>query len=110
MTRFFNENSYLRKCYTFVPATAWGFLTMGVRQMICCKQKNKNLLSMTLKEIIFFFTDTIFRKKPDEYKNPVVRWAARQYKLIFYTMQGLSQHGTMVQSAAMTFYTLVKVI
>lgn len=65
---------------------------------------------MTLKEIIFFFTDTIFRKKPDEYKNPVVRWAARQYKLIFYTIQGLSQHGTMIRSAAMTFYTLISIV
>lgn len=65
---------------------------------------------MTLKNIIFFFTDTIFRKKPDEYKNPIVRWAARQYKLIFYTIQGLSQHGTMVQSAAMTFYTLISIV
>ncbi|MBE6213218.1 MAG: YihY/virulence factor BrkB family protein [Rikenellaceae bacterium] len=65
---------------------------------------------MTVKEIIFFFTDTIFRKKPDEYKNPVVRWAARQYKLLFYTVQGLSQHGTMVQSAAMTFYTLISIV
>lgn len=71
---------------------------------------NKNLSVMTFKEIIFFFTDTIFRKKPDEYKNPVVRWAARQYKLIFYTIQGLSQHGTMVRSAAMTFYTLISIV
>lgn len=65
---------------------------------------------MKLKDIIFFFTDTIFRKKPDEYKNPVVRWAARQYKLIFYTIQGLSQHGTMIRSAAMTFYTLISIV
>lgn len=65
---------------------------------------------MTIKEIIFFFTDTIFRKHPDEYKNPVVRWAARQYKLLFYTIQGLSQHGTIVRSAAMTFYTLISIV
>lgn len=72
--------------------------------------QTKNYCNMTVKEIIFFFTDTIFRKKPDEYKNPVVRWAARQYKLLFYTVQGLSQHGTMVQSAAMTFYTLISIV
>lgn len=65
---------------------------------------------MTLKEIVFFFTDTIFRKRPEEYNNPVVRWGVRQYRLIFYTVQGLSQHGTMVRSAALTFYTLISIV
>ena len=65
---------------------------------------------MTFKDIVFFFTDTIFRKRPEEYKNPVVRWAVRQYRLLFYTVQGLSQHGTMVRSAAMTFYTLISIV
>ena len=65
---------------------------------------------MTIKEIIFFFTDTIFRKRPEEYSNPVVRWGVRQYRLLFYTVQGLSQHGTMVRSAAMTFYTLISIV
>ena len=87
-----------------------GIFNNGRKANDLLQTKNKNLLRMTLKEIIFFFTDTIFRKKPDEYKNPVVRWAARQYKLIFYTVQGLSQHGTMVQSAAMTFYTLISIV
>lgn len=65
---------------------------------------------MKLKEILFFFTDTIFRKRPEEYNNPVVRWGVRQYRLLFYTVQGLSQHGTMVRSAAMTFYTLISIV
>lgn len=65
---------------------------------------------MTIKEIIFFFTDTIFRKRPEEYRNPVVRWGVRQYRLLFYTVQGLSQHGTMVRSAAMTFYTIISIV
>lgn len=65
---------------------------------------------MTFKEIIFFFTDTIFRKRIEEYKNPMVRWAVRQYRLLFYTVQGLSQHDTLVRSAAMTFYTLISIV
>lgn len=65
---------------------------------------------MTLREIIFFFTDTIFRKRPEEYNNPVARWAVKQYRLLFYTVQGMSQHGVMVRSAALTFYTLISIV
>ncbi len=65
---------------------------------------------MRLSNIITFFTDTIFRKNPGSYRNPVARWAVRQYKLLFYTVQGLSSHGTMVRSAALTFYTLMSLV
>ena len=65
---------------------------------------------MRLSDIITFFTDTVFRKGAGEYRNPVARWAVRQYKLLFYTMQGLSSHGTMVRSAALTFYTLMSLV
>lgn len=61
-------------------------------------------------DIIRFFTDTIFHKRADDYRNPVSRWAVRQYKLLFYTVRGLSSHGTMVQSAALTFYTLMSLV
>ena len=64
---------------------------------------------MRLSDIITFFTDTVFRKGAGEYRNPVARWAVRQYKLLFYTVQGLS-HGTMVRSAALTFYTLMSLV
>ena len=65
---------------------------------------------MRLSDIITFFTDTVFRKGAGEYRNPVARWAVRQYKLMFYTVQGLSSHGTMVRSAALTFYTLMSLV
>lgn len=65
---------------------------------------------MRLSDIITFFTDTVFRKGAGEYRNPVARWAVRQYKLLFYTVQGLSSHGTMVRSAALTFYTLMSLV
>ncbi len=61
-----------------------------------------------IKEMTVFFTDTVFRKK--EYDNSVVRWVANQYKLLFYTVQGLSVHGTMVRTAALTFYTLISLV
>ena len=65
---------------------------------------------MRLSDMITFFTDTVFRKGAGEYRNPVARWAVRQYKLLFYTVQGLSSHGTMVRSAALTFYTLMSLV
>lgn len=65
---------------------------------------------MRLSDIITFFTDTVFRKGAGEYRNPVARCAVRQYKLLFYTVQGLSSHGTMVRSAALTFYTLMSLV
>ena len=65
---------------------------------------------MRLSDIITFFTDTVFRKGAGEYRNPVARWAVRQYKLLFYTVQGLSSHGTMVRGAALTFYTLMSLV
>ena len=65
---------------------------------------------MRLSDIITFFTDTVFRKGAGENRNPVARWAVRQYKLLFYTVQGLSSHGTMVRSAALTFYTLMSLV
>ena len=65
---------------------------------------------MRISDIITFLTDTVFRKQPEEYRNPVARWAVGQYKLLFYTVQGLSTHGTMVRSAALTFYTLISLV
>ena len=65
---------------------------------------------MRFSDIITFFTDTVFRKSAGDFRNPVARWAVRQYKLLFYTVQGLSSHGTMVRSAALTFYTLMSLV
>lgn len=63
-----------------------------------------------IKKILTFFTDTIFRKNPGDYRNPVVRWLVRQYKLLFYTARGLLEHDTIVRSAALTFYTLMSIV
>ena len=65
---------------------------------------------MSFSDILTFFTDTVFRKSAGDFRNPVARWAVRQYKLLFYTVQGLSSHGTMVRSAALTFYTLMSLV
>ena len=51
-----------------------------------------------IKQILTFFTDTIFRKNPGDYRNPLVRWSVRQYKLLFYTARGLTN--TIPSSAA----------
>lgn len=65
---------------------------------------------MKLSEILTYFTDTIFRRDIHEWKNPVVRWLVQQYRLLFYTARGLLEHGTLVRSAALTFYTLMSLV
>lgn len=63
-----------------------------------------------IRRTLSFFTDTIFRRDASEYRNPVVRWLVQQYKLLFYTARGLIEHGTIVRSAALTFYTLMSIV
>ncbi len=63
-----------------------------------------------LKKLFVFFTDTIFRLDLREWHNPVARWLVRQYRLLFYTARGLVEHGTMIRSAALTFYTLMSLV
>lgn len=65
---------------------------------------------MRISDLVTFLTEGIFCLRPEQIRNPFLRWAARQYKLLFYTVQGLSTHGTMVRSAAMTFYTLISIV
>ena len=65
---------------------------------------------MSISDLVTFLTEGIFRLRLEQIHNPFLRWAARQYKLLFYTVQGLSTHGTMVRSAAMTFYTLISIV
>ena len=65
---------------------------------------------MKFKEILTYFTDTIFRREASEWRSPVVRWFVQQYKLFFYTARGLVEHGTMIRSAALTFYTLMSLV
>ncbi len=63
-----------------------------------------------LKKLITFFTETIFVRKLSDYRSPAVRWLVQQYKLLFYTARGLLDHGTLVHSAALTFYTLMSIV
>ena len=65
---------------------------------------------MDFKKILYFFTDTIFLLDLRERRNPVVRWLIRQYRLWFYTARGLVEHGTMIRSAALTYYTLMSLV
>ena len=65
---------------------------------------------MKLSEFLTYFTDTIFRRDVNEWHNPVVRWLVQQYRLLFYTARGLLEHGTIVRSAALTFYTLMSLV
>ena len=65
---------------------------------------------MKLSEFLTYFTDTIFRRDVTEWRNPVVRWLVQQYRLLFYTARGLLEHGTIVRSAALTFYTLMSLV
>ena len=65
---------------------------------------------MILRKLFTYFTDTIFREDINEWRNPVVRWFVQQYRLLFYTARGLVEHGTLVRSAALTFYTLMSLV
>lgn len=65
---------------------------------------------MKISEIFTYFTDTIFRRDIREWRNPVIRWLVQQYRLLFYTARGLLEHGTIVRSAALTFYTLMSLV
>ena len=40
---------------------------------------------MKISEIFTYFTDTIFRRDINEWRNPVIRWLVQQYRLLFYT-------------------------
>lgn len=65
---------------------------------------------MKPKKIVTFLTDTVFHRDANAYRTPLLRWLVRQYKLLFYTVRGLLDHGTVVRSAALTFYTLMSVV
>ena len=62
------------------------------------------------KNLWTFLTETIFLKDERNYRNGLIRWGVRQYKLLFYTARGLDEHDTLVRSAALTFYTLISVV
>lgn len=65
---------------------------------------------MKIKHIIAYLTDTVFRRDASEWRSPAARWLVRQYRLLFYTARGLKEHGTLIRSAALTFYTLMSLV
>ena len=40
------------------------------------------------KNLWTFLTETIFLKDERNYRNGLIRWGVRQYKLLFYTARG----------------------
>ena len=65
---------------------------------------------MRIKELYTFFTETIFRRDEQSWHNPATRTAVRFYKLIYYMVRGLVSHGTLVRSAALTYYTVMSLV
>lgn len=65
---------------------------------------------MRLKELYTFFTETIIRRDEQSWRNPATRTAVRFYKLIYYMVRGLVSHGTLVRSAALTYYTVMSLV
>ncbi len=65
---------------------------------------------MKFKELYPFFTETIFNREDRSWENPVKRTLVRIYKLIFYMVRGMLNHGTLIRSAAMTYYTITSLV
>lgn len=65
---------------------------------------------MKFKKLYTFFTETIFNRDDRSWKNPVKRTLVRIYKLIFYMVRGMLNHGTLIRSAAMTYYTITSLV
>lgn len=65
---------------------------------------------MKISNLLTYFTDTIFRRDLSDWRNPLMRWSVQQYRLLFYTARGLVEHGTIVRSAGLTFYTLMSIV
>ena len=65
---------------------------------------------MKLNELYTFFTETIFNREDQSWENPLVRSLVRLYKLLFYMVRGMLNHGTLVRSAAMTYYTITSLV
>ncbi|MFR5871145.1 MAG: hypothetical protein ACLUEV_05470 [Alistipes sp.] len=63
-----------------------------------------------IRKIIQYITHDIWVKKEHEYKSRKMRWAVRQFKVFIFTAQGFGQHGILVRSAALTFYTLMSIV
>lgn len=65
---------------------------------------------MKLNELYTFFTETVFLRDDKSWENPLTRTIVRIYKLLFYMVRGMLNHGTLVRSAAMTYYTITSLV
>lgn len=65
---------------------------------------------MKLNELYTFFTETVFLRDDKSWENPLTRTVVRIYKLLFYMVRGMLNHGTLVRSAAMTYYTITSLV
>ncbi len=63
-----------------------------------------------IKKFIQYISHDIWFKKEHEYRSSKVRWAVRQFKVSLLTAQGFSEHGILLKSAALTFYTLMSLV
>ncbi len=63
-----------------------------------------------IKRIIDFITNDIWQKKESEFGSRKVRWGIRQLKILIFTARGVSEHGLIIRSAALTFYTLMSIV
>ena len=65
---------------------------------------------MKLNKLYTFFTETVFLRDDKSWGGPVQRLMIRIYKLLFYMVRGMLNHGTLVRSAAMTYYTITSLV
>ena len=63
-----------------------------------------------IKRLLHFLTDGIFQLREEEVSSRLLRWALRQYKLLYYTARGVIEHDTLTRSASLTFYTLMAIV
>lgn len=57
-----------------------------------------------------YFTQTLFLRPACDYGNSFARFGVRIYRLGYYTVRELLEHGTPLRSAALTFYTFISVV
>ncbi len=65
---------------------------------------------MKLNKLYTFFTETVFLRDDKSWGGPMQRLLIRIYKLLFYMVRGMLNHGTLVRSAAMTYYTITSLV
>ncbi len=63
-----------------------------------------------IKRLLHFLTEGIFRLREEEVDSRFLRWALRQYKLLYYTARGVIEHDILTRSASLTFYTLMSIV